>query len=329
MRIHPWPVAISAFLMLSLSACSREDPAAPMKKWTFRISTDAVAVKGAPELELSQSVGMSACVFENGAQPGLPEYMWNGEVVRKGAGWDTADSYARPAAGKSIWFQAYYPFFPQDDTGPVRLADSSVSGPLALEYEVPLDVSDQLDLMTGESDVLSTDGELEDVPVTMHHRLSAIQFVTGDIGLAGTIKSISLQNIHQKGSYRQGDSGWTLLGQTDGVSFTVRPDFVVEGVTLATDPDGRKTVAGGDNTFLMLPQAIPDEARMVIEYEAAVDGVTSVHVLETKLRSRSVPEWQMGKIYTYQISVVSLALKYETFINDWEMGGQTDVQITF
>ena len=329
MRIHPWPVAISAFLMLSLSACSREDPAAPMKKWTFRISTDAVAVKGAPELELSQSVGMSACVFENGAQPGLPEYMWNGEVVRKGAGWDTADSYARPAAGKSIWFQAYYPFFPQDGTGPVRLAGPSVPGPLALEYEVPATVSEQLDLMTGESDVLSTDGELEDVPVTMHHRLSAIQFVTGDIGLAGTIKSISLQNIHQKGSYRQGDSGWTLLGQTDGVSFTVRPDFVVEGVTLATDPDGRKTVAGGDNTFLMLPQAIPDEARMVIEYEAAVDGVTSVHVLETKLRSRSVPEWQMGKIYTYQISVVSLALKYETFINDWEMGGQTDVQITF
>ena len=37
----------------------------------------------------------------------------------------------------------------------------------------------------------------------------------------------------------------------------------------------------------------------------------------------------MGKIYTYQISVVSLALQYETFINDWEMGGQTDVHITF
>ena len=54
MRIHLWPVAISAFLMLSLSACSREDPAAPMKKWTFRISTDAVAVKGAPEQELSK-----------------------------------------------------------------------------------------------------------------------------------------------------------------------------------------------------------------------------------------------------------------------------------
>lgn len=329
MRIHPWPVAISAFLMLSLSACSREDPAAPMKKWTFRISTDAVAVKGAPELELSQSVGMSACIFENGAQPGLPEYMWNGEVVRKGAGWDTADSYAKPAAGKSIWFQAYYPFFPQDGTAPVRLADPSVPGPLSLEYEVPAAVSEQLDLMTGESEVLSTDGELEDVPVTMHHRLSAIQFVTGDIGLAGTIKSISLKNIHQKGSYRHGDAGWTLLDQTDGVNFTVRPEFVVEGVTLAGDPDGRKTVAGGDNTFLMLPQAIPDEARMVIEYEAAVDGVTSVHVLETKLGSRSVPEWQMGKIYTYQISVVSLALKYETFINDWEMGGQTDVQITF
>ena len=329
MRIHLWPVAISAFLMLSLSACSREEPATPMKKWTFRFSTDAVAVKGAPEQELSKSVGMSACVFDDGAQPGLPEYMWNGEVVRKGAGWDTADSYAKPAAGKSIRFQAYYPFFAQDGNAPVRLAAPSVPGPLTLEYEVPAAVSDQLDLMTGESEVLSTDEALEDVPVTMHHRLSAIQFVTGDIGLAGTIKSISLENIHKKGSYRHGDAGWTLLDQTDGVSFTVRPEFVVEGVTLAGDPDGRKPVAAGENTFLMLPQAIPDEARLVIEYEAAVDGVTSVHTLEARLRSRSIPEWQMGKIYTYQISVVSLALQYETFINDWEMGGQTDVHITF
>lgn len=272
---------------------------------------------------------MSAYIFDSGAQPELPVYMWNGEVVRKGAGWNTADSYAKPAAGKSILFQAYYPFFPQDGTGPVRLADSSVSGPLTLEYEVPLDVSGQLDLMTGESDLLSTDEELIDVPVTMHHRLSAIQFVTGDIGLAGTIKSISLKNLHRQGAYRHGDAEWTLSGRTDGVCFTVRPEFAVDGVTLAGDPDGRKTVAGGDDTFLMLPQAIPDEARMVIEFEAAVDGVTSVHTLEANLKSRSIPEWQMGKIYTYQISVVSLALKYETFINDWELGGETDVHISF
>ena len=72
---------MSAFLMLSLSACSREEPAAPQKKWTFRFSTDAVAVKGAPEYELSKSVGMSAFVFDKDAQPGLPEYMWNGEVA--------------------------------------------------------------------------------------------------------------------------------------------------------------------------------------------------------------------------------------------------------
>lgn len=329
MRIHLWPVTISASLILSLAACSREDPAAQMQKWTFRFSTDAVAVKSAPENELSRSVGMSAYLFDNGAQPEQPGYMWNGEVVRKGAGWNTADSYDKPAAGKSILFQAYYPFFPQDGTGPVRLADNSVPGPLTLEYEVPSDVSGQLDLMTGESDLLSTDEELEDVAVTMHHRLSAIQFVTGDIGLAGTIKSISLKNIHRQGSYRHGDAEWTLSGQTDGVCFTVRPEFVVDGVTLAADPDGRRMVAGGDDTFLMLPQAIPDEARMVIEYEATIDGVTSVHTLEANLKSRSIPEWQMGKIYTYQISVVSLALEYETFINDWELGGQTDVHITF
>ncbi len=271
---------------------------------------------------------MSAYVFDDGSQPGLPEYMWNEEVVRKGAGWDTADGYARPAAGKSILFQAYYPYFPQDGTGPVNLAAVTIPGPLSLEYEVPSNVSDQIDLMTGESETLSTDEDLKDVLVSMSHRLSAIQFVTGDIGLAGTVKSISLKNIHGKGSYRQGDAGWTLLDRTEGVCFTVRPGFVVDGVTLAADPDGRKTVAGGENTFLMLPQAIPDEAKLVIEYEATVDGVNAVHTLEAGLKSRSIPEWQWGKIYTYQISVVSLALEYEAFVNDWELGGETEVDIT-
>lgn len=329
MRINLWSAALSAFLMLSLSACSGDDlPAPAMIKWSFRFSTDAVAVKSAPEYDLSRSVGVSAYIFENGAQAGVPDYMWNGEAVRKGAGWDTAESYAKPAAGKSIVFQAYYPYFPQDGAGPLRLADASVSGPLTFEYEVPADVSDQVDLMTGESETLSTDGDLEDVPVTLHHRLSAIQFVTGDIGLAGTVKSISLKNIHGKGSYRHGDAGWTLLDRTEGVCFTVRPGFVVDGVTLAADPDGRKTVAGGENTFLMLPQAIPDEAKLVIEYEATVDGVNAVHTLEAGLKSRSIPEWQWGKIYTYQISVVSLALEYEAFVNDWELGGETEVDIT-
>lgn len=323
---------MSAFLMLSLSACSSEDPAAPaepaLKKWSFRFSTEAVAVRSAPEHELSKSVGMSAYVFENGAQPGLPDYMWNGEVVRRGPGWDTVDGYAKPAAGKSILFQAYYPYFPQDGTGPVNLAAVTIPGPLSLEYEVPSDVSDQIDLMTGESETLSTDEDLKDVLVSMSHRLSAIQFVTGDIGLAGTVRSISVKNIHKKGTYSLGDDSWTLESATDGV-FSVYPDYVVEGVTMAGDPDGRQTIAGGDNTFMMLPQAIPDDAKMVIEYEATVDGVKSVHTLEAKLKSRNIPEWQWGKVYTYQISVVSLALQYETFINDWEMGGETDVHITF
>lgn len=321
---------MSAFLMLSLSACSSEDPAAPaepaLKKWSFRFSTEAIAVRSATEYELSRSVGMSAYVFDDGSQPGLPEYMWNEEVVRKGAGWDTADGYARPAAGKSILFQAYYPYFPQDGTGPVNLAAATIPGPLSLEYEVPSDVSDQIDLMTGESETLSTDEDLKDVLVSMSHRLSAIQFVTGDIGLAGTVRSISLKNIHKKGTYSLGDDSWTLESATDGV-FSVYPDYVVEGVTMAGDPDGRQMIAGGDNTFMMLPQAIPDDAKMVIEYEATVDGVKSVHTLEAKLKSRNIPEWQWGKVYTYQISVVSLALEYEVFVHEWEFGGQADVNI--
>lgn len=322
-------IRLAAFLALSITACTPKDNATAEtagERWYFTFSTEELTVRSAPENSITGSVGISAYISDTEDISGRPEYMWNEEVVRSGAGWNTLNSFQKPEAGRHLRFQAYYPYAPQTGTPAIRLSDSSVSGPMSLEYEVPSDVAGQIDLMTGESPVLSTDVENKDVPVTMYHRLSAIRFVTGDIGLAGTIRSISLINVHKKGAYRIGDDGWSLDSGTDGV-FSVYPDYVVEGVTLAEDPDGRQEVAGGDNTFIMLPQPIPDEARLQIRYEAEIDGVTDIHVLETKLKSRNIQEWQWGKIYTYQISVVSLALEYETFVHDWEPGVQADVDI--
>jgi len=320
-----------ALLMISLPACSNSKIDAPAEDvsitWNFSISTNDITVRSAPETALSRSVGMAAYVFDTGGPVGQPGYMWNEEVVRNENGWNTVNGFEAPEAGKSIQFLAYYPYAPQVNDPALSLSEASATGPVSIGYKVPQDVTAQLDVMTGESAVLSTDEENKNVHIIMHHRLAAIQFVTGDIGLAGTIKSITLKNIHDKGSYQMGNDGWVLQAVEEGTSFSVYPEYEVSGVTLAEDPDGRQPVATGENTFLMLPQPIPDNARMTIEYEATKDGVTEIHTLEARLKSNRVSEWQWGKIYTYQISVVSLALEYETFVHDWELGGETDVEI--
>ena len=325
-----WQQGMAALFALTLAACGSDDTATPPEEawqpWQFAITTDGLT-RGMPETTLSKSVGMAAYVFENGGALGAPDYMWNEEVTKSGTGWCTSNGYAKPQTDKSIKFLAYYPYTAQSGTPAILLSDNTTAGPLAITYEVPQDVADQQDVMTGESAVLSTSDRNDLVQMTLHHRLSAIQFVTGDIGLSGKIKSISLKNIHKKGTYRLGDNAWTLQGGTNGVSFTVSPDYVVEHITLASDADGRQPVATNENSFLMLPQAIPDDAKMVIEYEATIDGTTAVHTLEANLKNSTVPEWQWGKIYTYQISVVSLALEYEVVVHDWELGGVTDVQM--
>ncbi len=326
---HLWKVGMLALISLVLSACGSDDTATPpaYQPLYFSFSTGDMTTRGIPETTLRKSVGMAAYVFENGDALGTPGYMWNEEVTKSGTGWCTSNGYAKPETGKSMKFLAYYPYSEQSGNPSILLSDHATSGPVVITYEVPQDVADQQDVMTGESAVLSTSDRNDLVQMTLHHRLSAIQFVTGDIGLSGKIKSISLKNIHKKGTYRLGDNAWTLQGGTNGVSFTVSPDYVVEHITLASDADGRQPVATNENSFLMLPQAIPDDAKMVIEYEATIDGTTAVHTLEANLKNSTVPEWQWGKIYTYQISVVSLALEYEVVVHDWELGGVTDVQM--
>lgn len=321
-------VGALALPALCVSGCSSEDTSADtsgLQPWYFSFSTGDMATRGKPEDTLTRSVGVSSYVFDHEGTLGKPNFMWNEEVCKGGSVWRTKNAFGKPDAGKDMKFMAYYPYAAQEDDPQLKVSDNNVSGPAVIEYEVPTVVADQQDVMTGESDVVGTDVENAGVQITMKHRLAAIQFITGDIGLAGKIVTITLKGIYKKGTYRLGDSQWTLSGTPTGVSFTVRPEYVVEDVTLATDPDGKKAITEDENTFLMLPQEIPDDAKMVIEFEATIDGETATHTLEANLKSESLSRWDWGKVYKYKISVVSLALEYSLETHDWEGGRETDV----
>ena len=185
--------------------------------------------------------------------------------------------------------------------------------------------------MSGESDVIDTDVETNSLSITMKHRLAGIQFVTGDIGLAGSIESITLKGIYKKGTYTLGASNWTLVGSPDDVEFTIKPMYEVQvnedGVTLADEEGGKQVIAPEDSTLLILPQQIPVDAKLVIKFRARAKGEEEIrlHTLEAPLRSNALTEWEWGKIYRYKISVISLALEYDLETHDWEGGTDQSV----
>ena len=333
-----------AMIALLMSACSTADDTASdvtadgKRPYYFSFNTGGMSTtptRGLPEAALSKHVGVSSFLYAKNANPGKPNFMWNEEVARsaaEGNKWRTRNAFSQPATGHNMKFMAYYPYHEQTQEEQVlTLSDDNTTGPTVITYEVPADVKDQEDIMSGESDVIDTDVETNSLSITMKHRLAGIQFVTGDIGLAGSIESITLKGIYKKGTYTLGASNWTLVGSPDDVEFTIKPMYEVQvnedGVTLADEEGGKQVIAPEDSTLLILPQQIPVDAKLVIKFRARAKGEEEIrlHTLEAPLRSNALTEWEWGKIYRYKISVISLALEYDLETHDWEGGTDQSV----
>ena len=297
----------------------------------FDFSTGDMVTRGAPETVLSKHVGVSSYLYAKGGTMGKPNFMWNEEVARsaaEGNKWRTRNAFNKPETGRSMKFMAYYPYTAQEGTElDLTLSGSDATGPTVLTYEVPGDVTEQQDVMSGESDVIDTDVEQNSLSITMKHRLAGIQFVTGDIGLIGRIESIALKGIYKRGTYTLGANAWQLKGDPEDVEFNINTDFQVTAITLADEEGGKQVITDGDNTLLMLPQQIPADAKMVIKFRGTAVGETEekLHTLEAPLRSDALTEWEWGKIYRYKISIVSLALVYELETHQWEGGSDESV----
>lgn len=326
-----------AMIALLMSACSTADDTTSdvtvdgKRPYYFSFNTGGMSTtptRGLPEAALSKHVGVSSFLYAKNANPGKPNFMWNEEVVKKETSWRTRHVFAVPETGHHMKFMAYYPYHEQTQEEQVlTLSDDNTTGPTVITYEVPADVKDQEDIMSGESDVIDTDVETNSLSITMKHRLAGIQFVTGDIGLAGSIESITLKGIYKKGTYTLGANAWQLKGDPEDVEFNINTDFQVTAVTLADEEGGKQVITDGDNTLLMLPQQIPADAKMVIKFRGTAVGETEekLHTLEAPLRSDALPTWEWGKIYRYKISIVSLALVYELETHQWEGGSDESV----
>ena len=133
-----------------------------------------------------------------------------------------------------------------------------------------------------------------------NHALTAIQFKTGSQLPSGiTIKSISFKNIYFKGKHSLGTIGenaWT-------VDQTQKRDF---SLTLNYSSDGTpgKDITTPDNTFFLLPQALPDEA--ALEVTMMINGQ-----LKTLKKAINGKTWKQGEKIVYNLS--SSKITQETF----------------
>lgn len=219
----------------------------------------------------------------------LPDYMYNVEVTKE-SGWST--EYFWPGGSYKVKFFAYAPYKGQG----IALSDKTSAGTPTIAYTVPAAVAEQKDLLAAVSDEMSGSTD-KAAPLTFYHALTAVRFVTGDAMLAGHIKKITLKNVSGSGTHTIGRvaAAWEVDNRQPA-DFACEPDMTADG-------SAGQEITSDAATFMMIPQILPEEARIEVEY---TDDLTDTPRILTASIAGS--EWPQGKTVTYRISTTSIKI---------------------
>ncbi|AVM53422.1 hypothetical protein JN06_00837 [Bacteroides zoogleoformans] len=212
--------------------------------------------------------------------------------VKKSEGWNT--SYYWPGAARKISFFASAPY---GSPGLRALNDGFLGNPPYLFYIVPSDVADQKDLLVAASTDRPGNTNTAEA-LAMKHALTAVRFVTGDNMLPGTVSKITLKNVYGTGNLRMTASpAWYSPGGVRNFELTLSP------AATAPDPqDPGTSLTPEAVTFMMLPQTLPTNAQIEIEYRDNLTNTTR------PLTANIAGAWAMGKTVTYRISTNSIVV---------------------
>ncbi len=227
---------------------------------------------------------------------GTEKFYIDGEKYRNGGSTYYSDNvYFWPNRDMDFDFYAVAPADAEGLRQPTSPADRSLS------YTVPADVAGQADLMFASNSVNhKADEKHAAVPLTFRHLLSAVKIKTGKTMPAGTLQSVTFENVYSSASYDMKSGDWYSRGAAG--TYTVTPNTAVTG------EEGQE-ILGGDNTLLMLPQQLgaagtKSAVRMTVKYYDTVRKKT--YTLSADLGG----EWLMGQTHTY---VLSITPEYELY----------------
>lgn len=219
----------------------------------------------------------------------VADYMNNVEVTQA-SGWTT--SYFWPGDRFTMRFFAYAPY----GCGGLTPPAAGVQGTPQLRYRVAEQVADQQDLLAAWTGEVSGAGTATQ-PLAFRHALTAVRFATGNQILAGRISKITLRGVYASGRYTPNENGtgtWDDLGDVSDFSVTV-------SVPVGGTPD--QPVTAPAETFLMIPQTLPQGAAVEIEYTDNISQQT--RTLTAQIGGEVWPE---GKSVTFRISTSNIIM---------------------
>lgn len=220
-----------------------------------------------------------------------PRYYMNEVAAKQGDVWQPSSSiYYWPDNG-SLRFLAWAPIDAELDESPVKPSEDV--NKTTIKYTVPADLSRQRDLVAAATgyNASPVGGVCAPVSLQFKHLCTAVVVKTGATMAPGTIKSVTVTNVRNSGTYDMLRSAWTLNNAT--TSYTVSPNMA----TGSTTAEGTKLNAD-DATFMLLPQTLGAESKLEVMFHDNISGRD--RLLTASLNGA---EWPMGKTVTYRLSI--------------------------
>lgn len=220
-----------------------------------------------------------------------PRYYMNEVATKQGVVWQPSSSiYYWPDNG-SLRFLAWAPLDAELDESPVKPSEDV--NKTTIKYTVPAELSKQRDLVAAATgyNASPAGGVCATVSLQFKHLCTAVVVKTGATMAPGTIKSVTVTNVRNSGTYDMLRSAWTLNDAT--TSYTVSPNMA----TGSTTAEGTKLNAD-DATFMLLPQTLGADSKLEVMFHDNISGRD--RLLTASLNGA---EWPMGKTVTYRLSI--------------------------
>lgn len=183
----------------------------------------------------------------------------------------------------------FFAVHPATDGSNPLVTTSSGTNPV-VNYVPDTDVKKQFDLLVANTNSFNYDDYVsQKIPIAFSHATTAVLFKVGnELTYKQKVKKIEIKNVIGDGTYDIATNAWTVG--------TTKKTFELDlsAAPFSTATNAGSIMNGGDGTFFMVPQDIPDDAYVLITFESGKTVKANIGGTGKK--------WVAGTTKTYTIS---------------------------
>jgi hypothetical protein len=319
-----FPTLMLLGMLLAVTACNKDIGLPPEEeeeegeKRAIGFELETAGTKALPTTEVKK-IGVFGY---SEVTPFVPNYFLNQAVIKPASTWTYSGVVKYwPTDGTKLSFYAYAPYIDVENTFDLKPKTVTAGAP-TIEYTVPDDITEQIDLMW--SNATNQEYALNNgvVKFTMEHALTKVNFA---LALAPaeegrpfmvTINELTIRNVIGKGTLNldrvktDGDL-WSLASAK--VSYDYFPTTGLIDLTLdAQDPasiTAYTPLFADGHSLMLIPQSlgISDSTQPEVEinysYTNTYSGETFPKKATLKLETASLTKWEAGAGVNYQITI--------------------------